>query len=920
MATPFSEEKFKVKLDKGLEYVRSILDPQRHPCNSAELAKHAYEDKFFLAEFLTNTAFASQVNSFLQLGLNLDNVKQLREWASGHKVSLRFRSDEICVFDRSETKEANGSAAEASSAPGPQAVTEYIYTFEACYELLAVRGPGEAAEDQIRLRKRRGTHEIKTLKRVTPRPEARRPAAAFDIDISWLFGNLDEASLNPCFEINREHAKCHTPRRNPKVDTAMAHFRAFSSWATQVVAYLFQLFAVNPNHGMDTGAMSSENIFVPVMPVFFDEKKDGDAKSSLTDAVKDTAAAAHAVVFLPMTEDLPEITVRNHSCANFLLAEERKTLWEKHGELAHAIPNSEGLLTPAEAAIVATFKHCSDVCKQYGESIEYIEELLRKKLIQAIGKQVTPTDFWDFMDFHNQRLLDNRYCPAQFHYAIRRSMEHSPEGTISLEQVIGGRKPAAVQTHVAHGAGDDLFKFRLNPGASVMVSGQWHVHAWLRQSFPEQGDPVIQLAARAQRFGSMIVMAGQCFASGEVLPQHAFIARSRDELLLPLELSCHADHKEFKDAVQALSPEQKQFATHVRCMQLENTSFAVLIIPTKPQLEKVLRLPEDSLTQEPDLVDQIIDYIVQLQIPTDVIGYHGNPDASEEVKVNAVRERVQRITTRLAKVEPKEDTPADPPEPEQMNPEEALPEVKVLSRARAEQVLHSALKVADRMQMDQPSVGPTTSAGTLPRSTPGLQRGRSGPTTSPKAVAGNTAPPVESEDRTTSTENLENKDDAPKNFDCTSFGTELERCCEVMEHGGCLKPQLLKISSPWKKKAETSFFGGMVKSELDVEVQQQEKEATFHLLTAITRGGVLPIDQATLHVIVTCVHGFEKSLMHTLVQDSTNPIQKMEGSSLIMAGVAHKQPHNKIIKEEHIDAVRAASPWLFAEGAATSAK
>ena len=56
--------------------------------------------------------------------------------------------------------------------------------------------------------------------------------------------------------------------------------------------------------------------------------------------------------------------------------------------------------------------------------------------------------------------------------------------------------------------------------------------------------------------------------------------------------------KEFKAAVKSLSPEQHRFAQAVRSMQLESTMFGVLVIQIKPQLERVLNLPNDSLTKE----------------------------------------------------------------------------------------------------------------------------------------------------------------------------------------------------------------------------------------------------------------------------------------------------------------------------------
>jgi hypothetical protein len=49
--------------------------------------------------------------------------------------------------------------------------------------------------------------------------------------------------------------------------------------------------------------------------------------------------------------------------------------------------------------------------------------------------------------------------------------------------------------------------------------------------------------------------------------------------------------------IESLSPEQQRFAQAIRSMQLASTLFGIVVIQIKPQLEKLLRLPHDSLTK-----------------------------------------------------------------------------------------------------------------------------------------------------------------------------------------------------------------------------------------------------------------------------------------------------------------------------------
>merc|ERR1712137_989991 len=101
--------------------------------------------------------------------------------------------------------------------------------------------------------------------------------------------------------------------------------------------------------------------------------------------------------------------------------------------------------------------------------------------------------------------------------------------------------------------------------------------------------------------------------------------------------------KEFRDAIESLSPEQQAFAKAFRSMQLDSSLFAVCVIQIKPQLEKLLNLPDDSLTKQIQLTQRLEKLFIQYQIPSDLLSYAGDPDASEEHKINVVSAQVQAM-------------------------------------------------------------------------------------------------------------------------------------------------------------------------------------------------------------------------------------------------------------------------------------
>jgi hypothetical protein len=71
-------------------------------------------------------------------------------------------------------------------------------------------------------------------------------------------------------------------------------------------------------------------------------------------------------------------------------------------------------------------KRAFQVIERYTQGVDFIEGMLYKQLVDAIGKVVTPVDFSNYLVFHNRKLFDEPYRPRAFSYAIRRP-DHDPE-------------------------------------------------------------------------------------------------------------------------------------------------------------------------------------------------------------------------------------------------------------------------------------------------------------------------------------------------------------------------------------------------------------------------------------------------------------------------------------------------------------
>merc|ERR1719230_1874385 len=167
-------------------------------------------------------------------------------------------------------------------------------------------------------------------------------------------------------------------------------------------------------------------------------------------------------------------------------------------------------------------------------------------------------------------------------------------------------------------------QFAISASTNVSFGGDKYLHAWLNHQFSGESGSSLSLVSRTRQFSSMIVLVGRISSARTFDPKYAAILRNKDELKIPLDLSTIPTPKEFKDAIESLSPQQQAFAKAFRSMQLESTLFGILVIQIKPQLEKVLNLPEDSLTKEIKLTQDLMQLFIKYQIPSDLLAFDPN--------------------------------------------------------------------------------------------------------------------------------------------------------------------------------------------------------------------------------------------------------------------------------------------------------
>eukprot|EP00434_Breviolum_minutum_P009820 symbB.v1.2.008649.t1/scaffold540.1/size189765/14 len=900
MAAALQMQRVESKVQKSLERVRLLLQAEKNP-QLAQNVHHQYEDKYFLVERGTCIAIASQLNCLAALGFTVEQIQMLRAWAMQQSVSLRFQSKETCTFLREETRQEEnprkhveevqqGGVTVASWASKVvTSITEYFWKFEVTYSLEAFRG---AQAESITIFTKTHTTELKTTcKSPAPHPEVRSPAIHKEVNVTWLCQMLTDDG--PIFKISRDAKGCNTPRRNCDVDKAFAHFTMFAGWAQSIGDYLSHLRKLDPKRD-ERVPLSPETVFVPTLPLMVDNSSSQGFEEVRCDAL----------ARLPPGDD-KDGQALNVSDGNRLLGEEHRSLQEKRAELAQCFPE-EGLYTSQEAFLHVTLLHSIQNSESWSFLVEYVEEMLRKQLVAAIGKEVSPALFAAYMKFHYRKLLREDFQPTQFCFAVRRSEKHSLEGTVSIEEQTVGLDDAQIKVPIVTFAKCTTHQlpmtFPLDASTKATFTGDVHLHGWLCHRFSGQSSPEICLTSRARQFSSMLVMVGRITSATNFEPTHAAIVQNKDQLTIPLELSMIPTPKEFRDAISSLSPEMQSFAKSFRAMQLESTLFGVLVVQIKPQLERLLNLPSDSLTKEIKLTQDLMDLLMTYQIPSDLLSFDDVGDSEPTSSVDAVKQHVQGMLDMI-----------------QIQKDEEIQAARLAARAttygsyrdggrrdrdRDRDDRHcrsrsgrasSRLSLSSRSEEEEEgeSLEPECEEESRSREEAKAEKVEENDGRSQAPAPGSSKKPrIESEDA--------EMDTAGTSRDYTKVPKEMDARFEKFASDSALRPTIIKVSGCWQKRSKQGLLAPETSDVLWPEQQKQQKDAAFDLLDAITKSGALPLTHASLHIVIASTHCFDKTVMETVIQDNLNPIDRVARSTLVMASTVHQQPVKSIVNEANL--------------------
>jgi hypothetical protein len=511
-------QRFVAQIESCQQTIHQILESHKFPAsiNSPTVfyddLPHHYFDKFNLTDLLTNLWISSNLTCLSNFGITSEIFQTIIQWSQDSSVTLRFKSIEKAIFLREIEKKYDSNHQLVVEAQHSRqgfndffrmkkyvTVKEYEWKFLFQYQIEIFRGNGvNSPEDTISLVECTSQHILSIATNDIFRPEMTiRPN--LDVDLTWLLQHVSLETMDPNFEINRNSKDCHTPRRNSEINSAVQYLTQMMNWTQQVLLYfrsnIFPLqIHYTPPHTSppDLSSINTNGMFAPILP-FYIAGGSNDSENGNFGIVTVPSSDEN---LLPISYHLP-----TPNDVSQFLAHHSQTIHRKFRQINETFPLPSSSIPPLLNAQTVNFQillmHLEDIHQLFLGCLSSIETNLRKQFIKAIGKEIQPKDFSDFMIFHNKKLFLDNYQTKPFCYSIRKSLNHTPEGTISIEDKESSTSTSTTQLQTLPNliysfvnlqgqeniSSSPVMSFPINSAISVSFRGERYLHGYLRHSF-----------------------------------------------------------------------------------------------------------------------------------------------------------------------------------------------------------------------------------------------------------------------------------------------------------------------------------------------------------------------------------------------------------------------------------------------------
>ncbi|EJK73244.1 hypothetical protein THAOC_05139 [Thalassiosira oceanica] len=919
----FNHISFQRKVNDALTAVERTLELERSP-RLAEEVDHTYGAKYELVDLTTNAAIIAFMTCFEKLGLNGLILGSIVEGAGNKPLTLRFDVSTTPTFmkevkvkvpmDRSyeETEETAGGAAtnvvKTKTLKAVRHVTEFHYNVKLEWSLSVYSGT--SVDERTVLMSNKSSSVI--VKQAKDSSGLRISPQSHELPLTWLLKQVNLDDMASQFKVDTSRESTKTPRRNDDVDKAIEFSDQLSSWIGQIRAGFYRNLAViegqhdpaleQDRRGgyldfryMSDSSNREDPVFNPILPLMEDRPE----RSSETE--DEVVPGCMIKIEAQSHEDSTDRNVLlSSSDLTKLTNEHARSLQGVLETRAGAFDASEyTVTTTAEIELGVVFRNLLSLSIQYEATMDYVESMMERQLVAAIGKRLTQDDLQTYVRYHDARLLSP--APEPFSLSIRQP-EHYPTGLISIETVDG--KNDCIHTHSRQVNVGSTLNVALNSATQVQLSGNQYLHGWMNHRFGADKKNH-RLVARARQFSAFILVIGT-MADGTTLdPKDAIIVQDKDELLIPLLLEEIPTAREFKDAIKSLSPEQQRFAQAYRSMQLSSSVFGVCVVQIKPQLEALLGIPANALDKEMKLTQDLMELFIEYQVPSDLLSYNGHSEsAALEDKIGNVKANVKAVMDVIEYQKEK-----------QLKDERARTDMDEMESMQRKEEIDSALfethSDTDRQRKmedysSQPSLMPSRAPSYSPsRISPRPSRpifssyAESIPIEEGPGYKGATAQSVNKSPMNDIGGKQCDQGDSitPEGVDFTLIPKQLDQSVEREGDTASLRSTTIKTSSRWARNRQANLLSEPKRHVLNADEIRKEKSKAFDLLDALSRSGSLAIAYSELHVVVAMTHGFEKDLMGTVILDNVNPIEKLEGSTLLLASAVHGLSARELVRD-----------------------
>ena len=518
-----------------------------------------------MAVLLTNTSIAALVNVLERLGMTQAHLTEMMGLVHDKKntITLRFDLQHDCKFLRKNIVEVDSyerisklkseNDEKVLSHKVVKKVDEFHWEAMFTYNMLVYSGV-EPDDSSMYLQTHTGSTTIVTRTRETPILNCPSDSP-YDVNLTWLIQQLENGKCS--FAIDRQDSDCKTPRRNKDIAAARDFWDGIVGWTVGVhrIADLIEGEAgrahnpivadAAPKARPSFSSITPENIFVPVLPLME------------VAAIRKKEVVESGGLVQPRHTSSPDSPLLSLADVTKFLNEQCRSLDEAAEKLSKSFADETGFVTAADAKMILFLGHIRNIHSLWCQGVDYIEDMLRNQLVAAIGKEVQPSDFDQFITHHYHKMFAQQYAPRPFCYAIRRP-NHYPDGILSIEKVNDDMDP--IQTMVRVFSDLPIMQMPVNAATTIDMDGPVYLHGWLSHRFASCGSREFKLVGRARQFSSFLLMVGNMAGGDRFHPKDAIILQNKDEVTIPLFLNDIPSAKEFKDAISSLSPEQQRFA------------------------------------------------------------------------------------------------------------------------------------------------------------------------------------------------------------------------------------------------------------------------------------------------------------------------------------------------------------------------